>query len=146
MHAAIAKFFTLPDEVKLRYHRADLFGQRGYTGYGKEHAKTARKGTSRNFGSKDELSSEERSALGYPANLRVEEVPALFECSQRAHEQLLRIGREMLSAIALFLGLEPSYFDPFILKGTAFFDPYITRQYWDLLAGQCAVRNTKTSI
>ena len=29
LHAAIAKFFTLPDEVKLRYHRAD-HGRRLY--------------------------------------------------------------------------------------------------------------------
>ena len=124
LHAAIAKFFTLPDEVKLRYHRADLFGQRGYTGYGKEHAKNSTEGDLKEFWQQGpELSSEERSALGYPANLRVEEVPALFECSQRAHEQLLRIGREMLSAIALFLGLEPSYFDPFILKGNSILRP-----------------------
>ena len=124
LHAAVAEFFTLPDEVKLRYHRADLFGQRGYTGYGKEHAKNSTAGDLKEFWQQGpELPGKERSDLGYPANLRVEEVPALFECSRKAHEELLRIGREMLSAIALFLGLEPSYFDPYILKGNSILRP-----------------------
>lgn len=33
------RFFHLPPEVKARYHRAGAKGQRGYTGFGTEHAK-----------------------------------------------------------------------------------------------------------
>lgn len=124
LYAAVAEFFALPAEVKLRYHRADLFGQRGYTSYGKEHAKNSTAGDLKEFWQQGpELSAKELSSLGYPANLHVAEVPTLFECSQKAHEELLRIGREMLSAIALFLGLEPSYFDPFVLKGNSILRP-----------------------
>ncbi|MBA3451848.1 MAG: 2-oxoglutarate and iron-dependent oxygenase domain-containing protein, partial [Deltaproteobacteria bacterium] len=37
---AVAKaFFHLPAEIKARYHDAAKKGQRGFTGFGKEHAK-----------------------------------------------------------------------------------------------------------
>src|SRR5690242_6511846 len=34
LYSAIKKFFALPDEVKKKYERSDLAGQRGYIGKG----------------------------------------------------------------------------------------------------------------
>jgi isopenicillin N synthase-like dioxygenase len=39
LYQAIQIFFFLPDAIKQKYEIEGLFGQRGYTGKGKEHAK-----------------------------------------------------------------------------------------------------------
>ena len=49
LYEAIKKFFALKDEVKKKYELADLAGQRGYTGKGKEHAKGRNTGDLKEF-------------------------------------------------------------------------------------------------
>src|ERR1700730_3780117 len=39
LYKYVQQFFSLPQERKKKYERADLAGQRGYTSFGKEHAK-----------------------------------------------------------------------------------------------------------
>src|SRR3954471_18606176 len=39
LYKYVQKFFALPNDVKLRYEKKDLAGQRGYTSFGREHAK-----------------------------------------------------------------------------------------------------------
>jgi hypothetical protein len=41
-YATAREFFALPGATKARYHRAGAKGQRGYTGFGTEHAKDAK--------------------------------------------------------------------------------------------------------
>ncbi len=49
LYAAYKSFFDLPEEVKLKYHDESLFGQRGYTPKGKEHAKGRNTGDLKEF-------------------------------------------------------------------------------------------------
>ena len=49
LYAAAWEFTALPDSKKEAYYRPDLFGQRGYTPKGKEHAKGAKVGDLKEF-------------------------------------------------------------------------------------------------
>jgi isopenicillin N synthase-like dioxygenase len=48
-YADVERFFHLPEEVKARYHVPELGGQRGYTPFGKEHAKNRTVGDLKEF-------------------------------------------------------------------------------------------------
>lgn len=39
MSAEVKKFFSMPEEQKLKYEKPELAGQRGYTSKGREKAK-----------------------------------------------------------------------------------------------------------
>src|SRR5882672_2440773 len=39
LYREVKAFFSLPSEMKRKYERNDLAGQRGYTSFGREHAK-----------------------------------------------------------------------------------------------------------
>ena len=39
LYTEVKKFFDLPDEIKLKYEKPELAGQRGYTSKGKERPK-----------------------------------------------------------------------------------------------------------
>ena len=44
LYKQVKSFFDLPAEVKRKYEREELAGQRGYVSFGKEHAKGKTKG------------------------------------------------------------------------------------------------------
>ena len=48
-YAASRAFFALPEEVKQKYEVPGLAGQRGYTSFGKEHAKHSNVGDLKEF-------------------------------------------------------------------------------------------------
>lgn len=106
MYAAAWKFTELTDEQKLRYHRPDLFGQRGYTPKGQEHAKGAKVGDLKEFYHVgQELDSSQLSLLGYPENVWPAEVPELQHCATRVFQDLESLGHSMLTAIFEGLGI-----------------------------------------
>ena len=39
LYKYVQQFFALPSETKLKYEKKELAGQRGYTSFGREHAK-----------------------------------------------------------------------------------------------------------
>ena len=49
LYQSVQEFFALPTEVKLKYERPELSGQRGYTSFGKEHAKDSNAGDLKEF-------------------------------------------------------------------------------------------------
>lgn len=99
-------FFSLPDSIKEKYELKELFGQRGYIGKGKEHAKGTAVGDLKEF-------FHVGQPLGYdlPENVDVEEVPELLDISLRVYNSLEKTGIELLRAISLYLGLYENYFD-----------------------------------
>lgn len=124
LYPAIRKFFGLPDELKTKYEYADLAGQRGYTGKGKEHAKGRNTGDLKEFFHiGQELASDELLAEGYPANVWPEEVPELKEAAIDAYRALEKTGAVILQAIAIYLGLEEDFFDEKINKGNSILRP-----------------------
>lgn len=124
LYEAVEQFYNLPESVKQNYIRKDLYGQRGYTAFGKEHAKNKSEGDLKEFWQfGPDLSVEELEELGYPANVRVQEIPDFYDLGLRTYSELLRIGREMLRAISLYLGLDENYFERYVAQGNSILRP-----------------------
>jgi isopenicillin N synthase-like dioxygenase len=124
IYADIKAFFGLPDEVKMKYERSHLAGQRGYTGKGKEHAKGRNTGDLKEFYHVgQELSAGELAEEEYPENVWPDEVPRFKESALAVYKALEKTGAFMLSAIALYLDLEETYFDNKIRHGNSILRP-----------------------
>ena len=124
LYAAIKKYFALPDDVKKKYERAELAGQRGYTGKGKEHAKGRNTGDLKEFYHVgQELPPAELVKEGYPENIWPAEVPEFKAVSNDVFAALEKTGTYMLRAIALYLNLPEHYFDDKIKHGNSILRP-----------------------
>ncbi len=124
LYSSVKKFFSLPEEIKLKYEVEGLAGQRGYTSFGKEHAKGRTEGDLKefwHFGQQVEGDDPIRSE--YPENVFVAEVPEFNKYGIDAYKQLENTGKEMLRAIALYLGLDEYYFDDKIHNGNSILRP-----------------------
>src|SRR5882724_3529354 len=120
LYSNTKEFFSLPLDVKKKYEIPGLAGQRGYTSFGKEHAKGSKAADLKEFfqfgqtvEDKDPIASE------YPANVSVQEVPAFSPIFFQAYRAFETSGRLLLKAIALYLGLDEEYFNPFIHNGNS---------------------------
>lgn len=124
LYSAIKKVFSLPDDVKKKYEKAGLAGQRGYIGKGKEHAKGRNTGDLKEFYHVgQELPEAELSKEGYPPNLWPSEVPELKEAAVDVYKALEKTGTYMLRAISVYLGLSENYFDDKIKNGNSILRP-----------------------
>ena len=117
---ASKKFFSLPVGTKRKYEIEGLAGQRGYTSFGKEHAKQSQVADLKEFfqigqfvDKDDPLKSE------YPDNVTVEEVREFSELGKQLYKTFEKSGAELLRAIALYLELPEDYFDQHIVKGNS---------------------------
>ena len=132
-YAASRRFYALPDVTKAKYELAGMAGQRGYTSFGKEHAKQSDVADLKEF---FQLGQEfpadhplYRPGLEDPV---VEEVPAFTTKGRELFRGFQRAGTNLLRAIALYLGLEEDYFDEYVAYGNsilrAIYYPPITRE------------------
>ena len=109
LYAAAWGFVALGDTEKRQYHRPELFGQRGYTPKGQEHAKGASVGDLKEFYHVgQELEAGLMARLGYPANVWPREVPEFQGSALAVFRALESLGHGMLSAILDGLGLNYS--------------------------------------
>ena len=122
LYQSVQEFFALPTEVKLKYERNDLSGQRGYTSFGKEHAKDSNAGDLKEFWHFGQIITEANKAI-YPDNIHVEELPEFLSVGLEAYKGLENTGRYMLRAIALHLGLDENWFDAHIYEGNSILRP-----------------------
>lgn len=124
LYATIRKFFSLPDDVKKKYERIDLAGQRGYISKGKEHAKGRNTGDLKEFYHVgQELAEAEHAKQDYPGNIWPEEIPEFKKISMEVYQALEKTGTEILRAIALYLKLPENYFDDKIKNGNSILRP-----------------------
>lgn len=124
LYSAVKKFFDLPEEIKEKYEKPELAGQRGYVGKGKEHAKGRSTGDLKEFYHVgQEVEGDDPIKEEYPDNIWPEEVPELEKYGIEAYKMLEKTGVEMLRAIALFLGLEENYFDDKVKNGNSILRP-----------------------
>lgn len=124
LYDAVRTFFELPEDVKRRYYRADLSGQRGYTPKQQEHAKGRTVADLKEFYHVgQETTDGDPTAEAYPANVWPDEVPAFKTHTLTAFRTLEAAGRQMLRAIALHLGLPEDYFDDKIHRGNSILRP-----------------------
>lgn len=124
LYASVREFFNLPVETKEKYIVEGIGGQRGYTAFGKEHAKGRTEGDLKEFWHFGQYVPEEEKALyDYPENVIVEEVPSFNQYGEEAYKQLEKTGVYVLRALALFLGLEETYFDDKVRNGNSILRP-----------------------
>ena len=108
---AVSKtFFSLPDEVKKSYSNPSQGGARGYTGMGIEVAKDQIHPDLKEFWhvGREESRSSDESLL---PNLWPQEVTGFKTQLYSLYEALDTLGNTILSALALYLGLDEHYFD-----------------------------------
>ena len=124
LYSEIKKFFDLPEAVKKKYEIPGIGGQRGYTSFGKEHAKGRKEGDLKefwHFGQYVEGDSE--LAAEYPENVRVEEVPEFNTTGKQAYKMLEKTAVYVLRALALHLQLPETYFDDYVKNGNSILRP-----------------------
>ena len=107
LYLQIRKFFELPIELKSKYEFDGQKGQRGYTSFGKEHAKGKKHGDLKEFWHFGQyLSDAEYSKFGYPKNLSVKEIPEFNKIGKLVYKSLEKTALNVLRATSLFLNLE----------------------------------------
>ena len=130
-YIAAKQFFALPVEVKRSYEVEGAAGQRGYTSFGKEHAKQSQVADLKEF---FQIGQEvrDRSSSVFVPNPEVTEVPAFMSLGTQLYRAFETAGASLLRAIALYLGRDENYFDEYIVDGMsilrAIHYPPITRE------------------
>lgn len=124
LYAQIKAFFNLPDAVKKQYEIEGLGGQRGYTSFGKEHAKGKKEGDLKEFWHFGQY-AEVPNALKpyYPPNVIVKELSAFNTVGETVFKALEQTAIALLQAISLHLGLTEHYFDDFVATGNSILRP-----------------------
>lgn len=119
-YAASKAFFALPEEVKRKYEVAGLAGQRGYTSFGKEHAKQSNVADLKEFFQiGQEVPAEHPLKAQYPDNVQVAEIPEMSRLGKELYRSFEKTGAELLEAIAIHLNLPIDYFQKQITNGNS---------------------------
>ena len=100
------RFFALPEDTKRKYHVPGSGGARGYTPFGVETAKGAKHHDLKEFWHIGrEIPRDSKYADVMPPNLWPEEVDGFREHGYGLYESLDALGSQVLSALALHIGL-----------------------------------------
>jgi isopenicillin N synthase-like dioxygenase len=117
-----ARFFELPEHVKQRHERPSIGRQRGYTGFGIEHAKNNEVADLKEFYQVGRFLDADHPLIvsgGMPTNQH----PAQPEDFGRTFDTLFTamddLGRVLLSAISEHLGLAPDTFASAVHDGNS---------------------------
>ena len=119
LYKYVQEFFSLPLEHKKTYEIPELAGQRGYTSFGKEHAKGSDAPDLKEFFQYGQIPRDNFKEEDYPANVQVGEVPVFNKTFDDAYRAFEKSGKALLQAIALYLGLDEHYFDGFVHNGNS---------------------------
>jgi isopenicillin N synthase-like dioxygenase len=147
LYSNTREFFSQPAEVKKKYEIAELAGQRGYTSFGKEHAKgstapdlkeffqfgqivdnnagnepspnLAHSPHSANVGPLAGAAPADPIRSEYPDNVIVSEISSFNPIFSSAYRFFENSGLALLRAIALYLGLDEKYFDDYVHNGNS---------------------------
>ncbi len=119
-YAASKAFFALQEDVKRKYEVAGLAGQRGYTSFGKEHAKQSNVADLKEFFQiGQEVAADHPLKAQYPDNVQVEEIPEMPKLGSELYRAFEKTGGELLKAIAIHLNLPTDYFQQQITHGNS---------------------------
>ncbi len=120
LYKYVQQFFLLPSDEKRKYEVPGLAGQRGYTSFGKEHAKGSDAPDLKEFfqfGQTVEDNDPVKSE--YPDNVTVKEVTPFTPTFREAYKAFEKSGLALMQAIALYLGLDEHYFDSYVHNGNS---------------------------
>ncbi len=124
LYDQIKKFFALPQEIKDSYEIDGIGGQRGYTSFGKEHAKGRKEGDLKEFWHFGQyVKDNPKLEAEYPQNVMVKELPVFNTVGEETYKMLEKTAQYVLRALALHLDLEETYFDEFIKNGNSILRP-----------------------
>jgi len=120
LYNSVETFFHLPIETKCKYEIQGLAGQRGYTSFGKEHAKGSNSADLKEFFQYGQtVESGQHSDEENISNVVVDEVPHFNLLFLEAYRAFELSGSFLLKAIALHLGLDELYFETQIQQGNS---------------------------
>jgi len=119
-YAVVKQFFSLPTEAKRKYEIPELAGQRGYTSFGKEHAKGSEAPDLKEFWQMGQIvEGEDMPAEHYPDNVCVTELPEFNELGTKLFKAFETSGRHLLQAIGIHLEVGEFYFDRHVHNGNS---------------------------
>lgn len=119
LYQYVQDFFSLPLEQKKRYEDPELAGQRGYTSFGKEHAKGSDAPDLKEFYQYGQVPRDGYKEEEYPPNISVEQIKEFNPTFEKAYRAFEHSGKALLQAIALYLNLDEHYFDNFVHNGNS---------------------------
>jgi isopenicillin N synthase-like dioxygenase len=119
LYQHVQEFFSLPLEKKKQYEIAGMAGQRGYTSFGKEHAKGSEAPDLKEFFQYGQVAREGFSEEEYPSNVSVFEVEGFNQTFDEAYRGFEKSGTSLLRAIAVYLDLDENYFDEYVFNGNS---------------------------
>jgi isopenicillin N synthase-like dioxygenase len=115
----LEKLFALSTEEKMKYSLPQG-GQRGYTPFGKEHAKDAAVMDLKEFWHVGrEISSDHKFKKYYPDNIWPKELPEFKSVFTKLYDSLDQAGRTMLQALTFPLDVPQHYFDYMVEDGNS---------------------------
>ena len=123
LYLQIKKFFDLPQETKNKYEFDGYKGQRGYTSFGKEHAKGKKEGDLKEFWHFGQFLDNQEKNYNYPENIIVNELPEFNKTGKETFKALEKTAVYVLRAISIFLDLEEDHFDKFVINGNSILRP-----------------------
>ena len=120
LYEYVQQFFSLPLEKKLAFEVPGLAGQRGYTSFGREHAKGSDAPDLKEFFQYGQNVEDNDSIKEeYPDNVQVSSVAHFNETLYQSYKNFEKSGTAMLQAIAIYLGLDEHYFDNYVHNGNS---------------------------
>jgi len=120
LYKNVQQFFSMPIDIKKKYEKPELSGQRGYTSFGKEHAKGSEAPDLKEFFQFGQtVNDNDPIKAEYPPNVSVGEVVAFTPTFFRAYRAFEKSGLALLQAIALYLALDEHYFDLYVHNGNS---------------------------
>ena len=116
----VAKLFSLPLEVKQRYEIAGGGGQRGYTGFGKEHAKNRKVGDLKEFWHVGrDLAPDNTRRAAYGDNVWPTELPDFKKHTLALYATLDSAAAVMLRALAEYFSMPATTFSDMAHDGNS---------------------------
>ena len=99
LYQYVQEFFSLPLEKKKTYEIADLAGQRGYTSFGKEHAKGSDAPDLKEFFQYGQVPRDNYKEEEYPNNVKVDEVTEFNKTFDDAYRGFEKSGTDRKSVV-----------------------------------------------
>lgn len=113
-------FFALSTDIKRRYARPETNNQRGFVSMGIEHAKDSDAADLKEFWQVGQPHPPvEHDPAHFPSNEPVAERPEFQATAVGTFEALEELGQTVLRAIALHLGVQENYFEPWVKGGNS---------------------------
>ncbi|MBQ4822588.1 isopenicillin N synthase family oxygenase [Aquimarina sp. MMG016] len=124
LYKEVKAFFALPVDTKEKYEIEGLGGQRGYTSFGKEHAKGKKEGDLKEFWHFGQEPDADANLIEeYPPNVIVNELKDFNVTGMEAYRMLEKTGIYVLRALALYIGIDEHYFDHWASNGNSILRP-----------------------